>query len=143
VSWQGHKPAVSLFCKAALARGPWAVGSAFSPEHCCSALMLGHCTPAWRTNLCRRFGCDTRLLVSLFCRAADCSGEFFLPKPVLQCIDAGSLTPVWIKICVRVLAVTQGFCEPVLQSGTEQWGVLFALRSAAVRWWWVIAHVYG
>ena len=52
-----------------------AVGSSFCQNQCCSASMLGHCTPVWR------------------------------------------------KICVRVLAVTQGFCEPVLQSGTEQWGV--------------------
>ena len=32
--------------------------------------------------------------------------------------------------------------EPVLQSSTEQWGLHFALKRAAVRWCWVTAHLY-
>ncbi len=33
-------------------------------------------------------------------------------------------------------------CEPVLQSSTGQWGMHFALSSAAVQWCWVTAHLY-
>jgi len=30
-------------------------------------------------------------------------------------------------------------CEPVLQSGTEQWGLHVALKRAAMHWCWVTA----
>ena len=38
------------------------------------------------------------------------------------------------QISIGVIAVPQTFCEPVLQSSTEQWGLHFALTSAAVHW---------
>ena len=38
--------------------------------------------------------------------------------------------------------MTQASCEPVLQSSTEQWGMQFALPSAAVYCYWVTAHLY-
>ena len=41
-----------------------------------------------------------------------------------------------------VIAVTQACCEPVLQSSTEQWGMLFALTSTAVHFCWLTAHLY-
>jgi len=34
------------------------------------------------------------------------------------------------------------WCEPVLQSSTEQWGLHFTLNLAAVHWSWVTAHLY-
>jgi len=55
------------------------VGSDFCPEQSCSALMMGHCTPILRENLDRCFDSDTRLLVSLFCRAALSKWVCFLP----------------------------------------------------------------
>ncbi len=38
--------------------------------------------------------------------------------------------------------MTQACCEPVLQSTTEQWGMHFALISAAVLLSWLTAHLY-
>ena len=46
------------------------------------------------------------------------------------------------QIFIGAIAVTQGYCEPDLQSSTEQWGVHFALTSAAVQGCWVTAHLY-
>jgi len=37
--------------------------------------------------------------------------------------------------------VTQGCCQPVLQSSPEQCGVLFTKTSGALHWWWVTAHL--
>lgn len=50
-------------------------------------------------------------------------GECILPKPVLQCIAVGSHL-YQKRNLINVIAVTQGYCEPVLQSRPEQWGVL-------------------
>ncbi len=58
--------------------------------------------------------------VNLFCRAALNSGDCFLPKAVLN----------------------YACCKSVLQSSTEQWGLHFALSSAALHWCWVTAHLY-
>ncbi len=44
---------------------------------------------------------------------------------------------------IGVFAVPHGCCQPVLQSSTQHWGVLFAISSAAVHWLWGTAHVYG
>ena len=38
--------------------------------------------------------------------------------------------------------MTQGCCQPVSQSSTEQWGICFALTCAAVHWSLIIAHLY-
>jgi len=46
------------------------------------------------------------------------------------------------QIFIGVFAVTQGCCQPVLQSSTAQWSMHFAKTSAAVPWWWVAAHLY-
>jgi len=35
----------------------------------------------------------------------------------------------------------QAYCEAPLQSSTEQWGLHFALNTAAVHLWWVTAHL--
>ena len=43
---------------------------------------------------------------------------------------------------MSVPAVTQPFCEPVLQSNTEQWGMYVALTSAAVPECCITAQVY-
>ena len=40
-----------------------------------------------------------------------------------------------------VIAVTQASCEPVLQRSTKQWGMQFALPSAAVHFCCVTAHL--
>ena len=40
------------------------------------------------------------------------------------------------------MVVTQGYCEPVLQSSTEQWGVHSSKTSVAVHWSWVSAHLF-
>jgi len=34
-------------------------------------------------------------------------------------------------------------CEAVLQSSSEQWGLLFANSNAQMHWCWVTAHLYG
>ena len=41
-----------------------------------------------------------------------------------------------------VIAVTQGYCEAVLQSSTEQLEQHFAKNSVAVHWCWITAHLY-
>ena len=44
---------------------------------------------------------------------------------------------------IGVTAVTEACCQAVLQSGTEQWGMRFALTSVAVHMCWVTADLYG
>ncbi|DBA89324.1 TPA: hypothetical protein ACH3X2_004768 [Trebouxia sp. C0005] len=81
--------------------------------------------------------------VSLFCRAALNIGDFILPKPVLQCIGAGSLhTCMKSKFSQVLLQRYNACCEPVLQSSTEQWGMHFAQTSAALHVCWLTAHLY-
>ena len=46
------------------------------------------------------------------------------------------------QIFMGVIAVTQGCCQAVLHSNTEQLEQHFAQGSAAVHWWWVTAHLY-
>ena len=46
------------------------------------------------------------------------------------------------QIFLRVIALTQGCCQAVLQSSTEQWEQHSAQSSAAVHWCWVTAHLY-
>jgi len=46
------------------------------------------------------------------------------------------------QISIGVIAATQGCCQPVLQSSTEQWGRYFALTIAALLWCCIIAHLY-
>jgi hypothetical protein len=54
-----------------------------------------------------------------------------------------SLTGVKEKqMSIGVFAVTQGCCEPVLQSSSEQEGSCFALTSAAVHWCCITAHLW-
>ncbi len=43
---------------------------------------------------------------------------------------------------IGVIAVSQGCCQPVLQSSTEQWRMHFANNSAAVHWFWVTVDLY-
>ena len=45
------------------------------------------------------------------------------------------------QIFIGANAVTQGCCEPVLQSSTELCGVHLARTNAAVHWCWVTAHL--
>ena len=40
------------------------------------------------------------------------------------------------------IAATHGYCEPDLQSSTEQWGMHFTKTSIALQECWVIAHLY-
>ena len=62
---------------------------------------------------------------------------------MLQCISVVVTAHLYEEqISVGVIAVTQVSCEPVLQSSTEQWGMQFALPSAAVHCYWVTAHLY-
>ena len=63
------------------------------------------------------------------------------PSAAVQCC--------WVTAClyeehlfIGAIAVTQGYCEPDLQSSTEQWGVHFALISIEVHWCWVTASLY-
>ena len=46
------------------------------------------------------------------------------------------------QIFIGAIAVTQGCCQAVLQSSTEQWEEHFAQGSAAVHWCWNTAHLY-
>ena len=46
------------------------------------------------------------------------------------------------QILIGVTAVSQGCCQPVLQSSLEQWGVQFAKNSAAVHWVCITADQY-
>ena len=43
---------------------------------------------------------------------------------------------------INAIAVTQGCCDPVLQSSSKQRGVHFAQGKAAVHWCWVTAQLY-
>ncbi len=62
---------------------------------------------------------------------------------MLHCIGGGSLqTCVEQHIFLSVIAVTQGCCQPVLQSSSEQWEMHVTEISVAVHWWWVTAHLY-
>ena len=81
--------------------------------------------------------------MSLFCKAALNSGECILLWTVLQCLGEWSLdTCMKSIILIGVFAETQDRCQPVLQSSTEQWGMHFALDSAAVPWSLVSAHLH-
>ena len=44
---------------------------------------------------------------------------------------------------IRVIAVAQACCEPMLQSSTEQWGMHSALSCDAMPWCWVTADLYA
>jgi hypothetical protein len=46
------------------------------------------------------------------------------------------------QISIGVIAAAQAYCEPVLQSSTEQQGSYFALTSAAVHWCCNTAHLH-
>jgi len=46
------------------------------------------------------------------------------------------------QISIGVIAVTQGCCQPVLQSSPEQQGMPFVLSRAAVHQIWVTADLY-
>ena len=46
------------------------------------------------------------------------------------------------QIPIGVFAMAQACCQPVLQSITEQWGILFALNSAALHFCSIAAHLY-
>ncbi len=63
------------------------------------------------------------------------------PSAAVQCC--------WVTAClyeeqifIGAIAVTQGYCEPDLQTSTEQWGVHFALISIEVPCCWVTASLY-
>ena len=43
------------------------------------------------------------------------------------------------KVC---LDARDTYCEPVLQSSTQQWGIHFAKTSTAEHWWWITAHMH-
>ena len=43
---------------------------------------------------------------------------------------------------IGAIIVTQAYREPVLQSSTEQWGVIFIKISVAVHRCWVTAQLY-
>ncbi len=47
------------------------------------------------------------------------------------------------QISIAVFAVSQGCCQPVLQSSTEQWVMQFAKSSAIVHWVWETSRLYG
>ena len=79
----------------------------------------------------------------LVCRAALSSGECILLWTVLQCLGEWSLdTCMKSRILIGVFAETQACCQAGLQSSTEQWGMHFAVNSAAVPWSLVSAHLY-
>ncbi len=46
------------------------------------------------------------------------------------------------QIIIGVNAVSQGCCQPVLQSSIVQWRMHFAKNSAAVHWFCIIADLY-
>ncbi len=46
------------------------------------------------------------------------------------------------QIIIGVIAVSQGCCQPVLQSSIVQWRMHFAKNSAAVHWFSIIADLY-
>ncbi len=46
------------------------------------------------------------------------------------------------QIIIGVIAVSQGCCQPVLQSSIVQWRMHFAKNSAAVHWFCIIADLY-
>ena len=46
-------------------------------------------------------------------------------------------------MAIGVFAVTQGCCQPVLQSSTQQWEMQSAKRSAAAQWCWVTSDLCG
>ena len=79
--------------------------------------------------------------MSLFCIALLNSGKYAQISAAVQwCWCIQHLYEEAISI--GVIAVTQGSCEPVLQSTAEQWEMHFAQISAAVQWLWCIQHLY-
>ena len=69
----------------------------------------------------------------------------------VSCIALTSAAVLWCCITLHlyeeqtsigVFAVTQGCCQPVSQSTTEQWESCIALTSAAVHWCSITLHLY-
>ena len=115
---QWPKPAVSLFCTAALSRGqlPKAVW---------------HCTAVAKRSL------HTCTDSKSPCTAALSRGQSFKSSMALHCCC--HCTPVQ-QISIGVFAVAQACCQPVLHSSTEQGAI--AKSSVALHCCWVTAHLY-
>ena len=62
---------------------------------------------------------------------------------MLQCTGVGLLQICMnYRIFTGVIARTQACCKPVLQSISEQWGLHFALNTAALHLCWVTARLF-
>ncbi|DBB15890.1 TPA: hypothetical protein ACH3X3_003529, partial [Trebouxia sp. C0006] len=61
---------------------------------------------------------------------------------VYKFLPANMADDIEEQIFIGAIAVPQASCELLLQSSTEQWGLLFAQTSAAEHWCWVTAHLY-
>ena len=122
-----------------------AVRNAFCLDQCCSALVLGHCTPVclkypkvslqWHYNA-----------VSLVCKATQDSQECILSWPVLQCIGDGTLhTCVFenIQRCLCSDTTMLSACFAEKQKAVRN-AFCFSdkvLTSVVVHWWWDTAHL--
>ena len=109
---QWPKPAVSLFCTAALSRGqlPKAVW------HCTAVGSLHTCTDSKPPQVYLQW---PKPAVSLFCTAALSRGQIFKSSVALHCC--------WVTahlyqqpISLGVFAVAQACCQPLFHSSTEQ-----------------------
>ena len=147
VSLQWHYNAVSLFCRETKGSEECILFLWQSPDQCCSALVMGHCTPVCLQNIQRCLCSDTTMLSACFAEKQKAVRNAF-------CFSDKVLTSVvvhwwWhtVHLCVckiskGVFPLTLQCCQPVLHSNTGQWGMLFVLTSAAVHWYWVTAHLY-
>ena len=129
---QCPKPAVSLFCTAALSRGqlPKAVW------HCTAVGSLHTCTDSKPPQVYLQW---PKPAVSLFCTAALSRGQIFKSSVALHCC--------WVTahlyqqpISLGVFAVAQACCQPLFHSSTEQGAI--AKSSLALHCCWATAHLY-
>ena len=129
---QWPKPAVSLFCTAALSRVllPKAVW------HCTAVGPLHTCTDSKPPQVYLQW---PKPAVSLFCTAALSRGQIFKSSVALHCC--------WVTahlyqqpISLGVFAVAQACCQPLFHSSTEQGAI--AKSSLALHCCWATAHLY-
>ncbi len=91
VSKQKHKPAVRLFCRAALSSGECILPRAVL--HCLGVGSLQTCMNSRSSKVSKQ---KHKPSVRLFCRAALSGGDCILPRAVLHCLSVGSL-----QICMN------------------------------------------
>ncbi len=71
-----------------------AVRNAFCPDQCCSALVMGHCTPVSRRNKQRCLCSDTTMLSACFAEQHRAVRNAFCPDQCCSALKLGHCTPV-------------------------------------------------